>query len=95
MRVWDAVTIGGAAFFGVMARAARWTTPDGRFSPRKALFEMATAPCVGMIAAAVGSYFDVEPVVIGGIAAFLGLTGPAMIEAIAERWLNLKLGDGK
>jgi len=92
VRIWDAVLIGSAAFFGVMARAARWTTPEGKFSPQKMLFEIATAPCVGMVAGGVGTYFSVDPIVGYGIAAFLGLTGPAFIEAVAQKWLDAKLG---
>ena len=54
---WEFVAVGGGAFFGVLARAARWVTPEGKFDVRKAIFELMTAPGCGMIAAAIGTHF--------------------------------------
>lgn len=85
--------LGMAAFFGVLARAARWTDEKtGFFSWRKAVFELLTAPAIGIMAAAIGEYFMIDPLIVGGIAAFLGLVGPATIETVAIKWVDARLG---
>lgn len=87
---WEIVIVGAGAFFGVMARAARWVTPDGKFDWRKAAFELLTAPSCGMIAAAIGTHFGVDYIIMGGIAAILGLLGPVAIEAAVTRIIDRK-----
>ena len=91
---WHYVWIGLCAFFGVLARSARWTTPDGSIDWRKALFECLTAPAIVAIAAAFGTWQGVDTTILGGISALLGLLGPAAIESIALRWFNSKIGAG-
>lgn len=86
------VFMGAAAFLGVLGRAARWVDETGNFSGKKALFELCTAPAIGIIAAAVGQYLQIDRLIIGGIAAFLGLVGPATIETIALKWVDARLG---
>lgn len=82
------------AWVGVLARAARWTTPEGKFSIQKCVFECLTAPAIGMITAAVGRYInpDMDPVILSGMAALLGLLGPAAIEAAFFKWFEKKIG---
>ena len=82
--------VGGAALCGVFMRAARWTTPEGKFDWRKAAFELLTAPSCGMIAAAIGTHFGVDYIIMGGIAAILGLLGPVAIEAAVTRIIDRK-----
>lgn len=86
--------LGFAAFLGVLARSARWTTSEGKFDGRKALFECLTAPAIGLIAGGITRYFtpNVDPMILGAFAATLGLLGPAAIETIALKWFNTKIG---
>jgi hypothetical protein len=86
--------LGLAAFCGVLARAARWTTADGKFDGRKAAFECLTAPAIGLMAGGLTRYFnpDMDPMILGAIAALLGLLGPAAIEAAALKWFDRKIG---
>lgn len=92
--LWNYAWLGLAAWFGVLARAARWTTPEGQFDGRKALFECLTAPAIGVMTAGVGKYLspDLDPMILSAIAALFGLLGPAAIEAIALKWVDKKLG---
>lgn len=86
--------LGTAALCGVFARAARWTTADGKFSWQKALFECMTAPAIGLIAGGAAAYFspNTDPMILGAIAASLGLLGPAAIETLLVRFFNTKIG---
>jgi len=91
---WNYVWIGFAALCGVFMRAARWTTPEGKFDWRKALFECMAAPGIGLIAGGICSLWwpNAEPPVIGMIAGALGLLGPAGIEVIMTKFFDRKLG---
>jgi len=86
--------LGFAALCGVFARAARWTTVEGQFDWQKAVFECMTAPAIGLIAGGATAYFspNLDPMILGAIAASLGLLGPAAIEAILIRFFNAKIG---
>ena len=89
---WHYAWMGLAAWFGILARSARWTTPEGRVDWRKALLEMLAAPALGIITAAVGVWAKIDPIIIGGGAALLGLLGPAAISDAVIRWINAKIG---
>jgi hypothetical protein len=91
---WNYLWLGAAAFFGVLARAARWTKEDGSFSPQKAFLELLTAPAIGLLAGGLAKYFDpnLDPMILGAGAAFLGLVGPAAIEAAALKWFQKRIG---
>lgn len=76
---------------GTLARAARWTT-DGRFDWRKCLFECLAVPALGMIVMAVGTWQNIDPVIMGGVAAFFAMVGTAALEAVGINFLNRKIG---
>ena len=86
--------VGGAALCGVFMRAARWTTPEGKFDWRKALFECMAAPGIGLIAGGLVAVWwpNAEPPVIGMIAGALGLLGPAGIEVMMNKFFDEKIG---
>lgn len=82
------------AWLGVLARAARWTTPEGKFDWRKAVLECLSAPAIGIIAAGVVRYInpDLDELIVNGIVALMGLLGVAAIEALFTTWWNKKVG---
>jgi hypothetical protein len=86
--------LGFAALCGVFARAARWTTPDGKFDWRKAVFECLAAPAIGLIAGGATKLYspDVDPMILGMIAASLGLIGPAAMETLLVKFFDKKIG---
>lgn len=91
---WSYAWLGLAAWCGVLARAARWTTPEGRFDWRKALFECASAPAIGVITAGIGRYLspDMDPIILNAIAALFGLLGPAALETMFTKWVDRRIG---
>lgn len=84
--------LGIAAFFGVLARAARWTKTDGTFDAMKAFLECLTAPAIGIMAGGVCQYFSpaADPMIVGAIAATMGLLGPAALSEVAMKFLIKK-----
>lgn len=94
MNRWEYGWLMFAAFCGVLARSARWTTTEGKVDWRKAVFECLTAPAIGLMAGGLARYSspDMDPMILGAIAALLGLLGPAAIEAAALNWWNKKIG---
>lgn len=85
--------LGVAAFFGVLARAARWTKPDGTFDIGKAFLECLTAPGIGIMAGGVCQYFspNADSMIVGAIAATMGLLGPSLLSEVIMKWLNKKV----
>lgn len=83
-----------AAWCGVLARAARWTTAEGKFDWRKAILECLSAPAIGVITAGLARYLspDMDPMILNAIAAFFGLIGPAALETLATKWFEKKIG---
>lgn len=81
-----------ASLCGVFMRAARWEKQDGTIDYKKAVFECMTAPGIGVITASIGAKYNIDPTILGGIAAALGLLGPAAIETLALKLFNQKIG---
>lgn len=97
MNTKEQLWLGFCAFLGVAARSARWTAQDGKILWRKAIFELLTAPAMGVMAAGIGTWQGVDQTVIGAIAALLGLLGPAALESFLDKWLGRRgggYGDG-
>lgn len=86
--------LGAAAFLGVMARAQKWTTAEGKIDYRKAVFELAAAPAIGIMASSLTYVLwpELDPRIMGGIAALLGLLGPAAIEVAVLKFIDRKTG---
>ena len=84
--------MGLLAFCGAFMRAARWYDPDTKkFLLWKMLMELPVAFASGAVAIGVGSYFNWDLRIVGGIAGLLGLLGPAALDAVLT-FFKAKLG---
>lgn len=88
-----AAWISAAAFMGAFLRYQRWLDAGGKLIWWRILFDIPGSICFGVMAIGI-SYFalgeKVSPWIIGGMAGFFGMVGPAFIEAIATRLLGVK-----
>jgi phage shock protein PspC (stress-responsive transcriptional regulator) len=84
--------MGTLAFCGAFMRAARWYDPKTeKFLPWKMLRELPVAFASGAVAIGIGSYFNWDIRIVGGIAGLMGLLGPSVFDAILT-FIKVKLG---
>lgn len=84
------------AFIGTVARSQKWRYPDdlkmadgktpdpraGKWNRIRACTEMIAAPAIGMMVAGVGKMFNLDPIVLAGLGAAVGLIGAASLGEI-------------
>ena len=94
--VWNYVEFALVAFAGSFLRANRWRDDaTGKIIWFRVVTEIPTAIAVGAVAAGVGTYYKLDPRIIGGIAGTLGLLGPAFFTSAGDAVISIakaKLG---
>jgi hypothetical protein len=84
--------MGLLAFCGAFMRAARWYDPiTKKFLPWKMVMEIPVAFASGAVAIGIGSFYNWDLPIIGGIAGLLGLLGPAAFETMLT-FIRRKIG---
>lgn len=85
------------AFLGTLSRSQKWFYPDdlklpngspdpraGRFNRRRMMTELSAAPALGAIVAAIGHYWGLHIIVVGGLCAGVGMIGAIVIAEVIE-----------
>lgn len=80
------------ALCGSIARAGKWVDANGKFMPSKLVTEMASAIVFGVLATAIGTYFHLDPKIIGGLAGAMGLMGAAAVIGTIQNFVSARFG---
>jgi len=93
-----AIFLSFSAFMGAALRSGRWMDAAGKVLWGKILLDVPGSVAFGIMSLGLSIYIwkdNVSVWVAGGIAGFLGMVGPAFVEAIATKWLGMKSNDAK
>ncbi len=82
------IAAGAAAALGVLARAKMWRKTDGSFDWNVAVTELMTAPCLGIVALGIASYWGLNQTITSMMCALFGLLGTAFVSEFAKMILE-------
>lgn len=84
------LSYGGLAFAGSFLRANKWRNEtSGDIVWSRIVIEVPIAIAVGSVAVGVGTYYKLDPKIIGGICGLLGLLGPAFFTSLGDAVISV------